>query len=161
MDHRSAFLAVVVIWLPTSPSNAQSQHKAERVDLARLLTPDRDWQVHRDRDAPLAQFIREKTSLDLRMSPQPADPAHLDQMCGYPFIYAKDLRWVTDPARLANIGEYLRRGGFLCVDACATPGVNPDMEVCLRANCAIFQRMFPEAEFRKLPETHGIYTCFF
>jgi hypothetical protein len=35
------------------------------------------------------------------------------------------------------------------------------MEVYLRDNRAIFKRIFPEAEIRKLPETHGIYTCYF
>jgi hypothetical protein len=35
------------------------------------------------------------------------------------------------------------------------------MAVYLRENSAIFKRMFPKAEIRKLPETHGIYRCFF
>ena len=132
-----------------------------QVRWARLVTPNSDWQIHADRDAALAQFIRANTSLDLRMSPHPADPAHLEQLCSHPFIYAKDLRWVSNAALLANLGEYLRRGGFLCVDACATEAVNPDMEVYLRENSAIFRRLFPEARIRKLPETHGIYSSYF
>ena len=49
----------------------------------------------------------------------------------------------------------------MCVDACATEAVNPDMEVYLRENSAIFMRIFPEAGIRKLPETHGIYNCYY
>lgn len=135
--------------------------RGDRVGWARLLTPNIDWQIHGDRDATLARFIRENTSLDIQMSPHPADPAHLDQLCCHPFIYAKDFRWVTNEVALANIAEYLRRGGFMCVDACATEAVNPDMEVYLRDNRAIFKRMLPEAGIRKLPETHAIYTCYF
>lgn len=159
--HPLAFLVGVAILLVSLPSNAQDRLRGERVDWARLVTPNQDWRIHGDRDAPLARFIRENTSLDIQMSPYPADPAHLDQLCCHPFIYAKDLRWVTDAAQLANIGEYLRRGGFLCVDACATEAVNPDMEVYLRDNRAIFKRMFPGAIIQKLPETHSIYTCYF
>ena len=95
------------------------------------------------------------------LSPYPADPAQLDQLCRHPFIYAKDLRRVGDAEQLANIGEYLRRGGFLCVDPCATEAVNPDMEVFLRDNLAIFSRMLPGARMQKLPETHGVYHCYF
>jgi hypothetical protein len=140
---------------------ATDRLRAERVGWARLVTTNPDWQIHSDRDGALAQFIRNNTSLDISKSPYPADPAHLDQLCRHPFIYAKDLRRVGDAAQLANIGEYLRRGGFMCVDPCATEAVNPDMEVFLRDNCAIFKRMLPEARIQKLPETHGVYTCYF
>lgn len=147
--------------LVASQPNAVDRLRAERVDWARLVTPNKDWQIHEDRDASLARFIRDNTSLDIWRSPDSADPAHLDQLCCHPFIYAKDLRWVSDSAQLANIGEYLRRGGFMCVDACATETVTPDMEAYLRDNSAIFKRLFPGAEIRKLPETHGVYTCYF
>jgi hypothetical protein len=157
----SALLTALALLLVASPCRAQSQLRAEKVDFARLPAPNNNWSIHADRDSTLARFIRANTSVDLRMAPHTADPSHLDQMCGYPFIYAKDLRWVTDPAQLANLAEYLRRGGFLCVDACANGGVNPDMELYLRANCDIFRRILPEAEIVRLPETHGIYTCFF
>ena len=150
--------AVLVI---ASQPPALARLRAERVDWARLVTPNNDWQIHGDRDAALARFIRDNTSLDIRKAPYSADPAHLDQLCCHPFIYAKDLRWVSDETQLANVAEYLRRGGFLCVDACATEAVNPDMEVCLRENSAIFQRMFPRSRIQKLPETHGVYNCYF
>ena len=140
---------------------ATNRLKAEPVDWVRLATPNPDWQIHSDRDAALARFIRDHTSLDISKSPDSADPTHLDQLCRHPFIYVKDLRHVGDAAQLDNIAEYLRRGGFMCVDPCATEAVNPDMEVFLRANRAIFERMFPGVKIQKLPETHGVYTCYF
>lgn len=39
--------------------------------------------------------------------------------------------------------------------------VNPDMPAYLRDNSAIFKRLFPTAEIRKLAETQGVYTCYF
>ena len=149
------------ILLLAAPHNAAVRLRAEHVDWARLVTPNPDWQVHGDRDAALAQFIRGHTSLDISKSPDPADPTDLNQLCRHPFIYAKDLRWVNDATQLANIGEYLRRGGFVCVDPCATEAVNPDMEVFLRDNIAIFKRILPEARIQRLPETHDVYSCFF
>jgi hypothetical protein len=157
----SALLIGAAVGLLVSPSHAADQLRAERVDWARLVTPNKDWDAHGDRDPALAQFIRANTSLDIQRSPVPANPAYLDGLCLHPFIYAKDLRWVSDATHLTNIGEYLRRGGFMCVDACATESVNPDMEIYLRENSAIFKRIFPEAGIRKLPETHGIYSCYY
>ncbi|MBC8094656.1 MAG: DUF4159 domain-containing protein [Akkermansiaceae bacterium] len=157
----SAFLVGTAILVGASQPKAADQLRAERVVWARLVTPNQDWVIHSDRDPGLAGFIRANTSLDIWKSQYSANPAHLDQLCLHPFIYAKDLRWVRDPAQLTNISEYLRRGGFMCVDACATEEVNPDMEAYLRDNTAIFKRMFPAAEIRKLSETHGVYTCFF
>ena len=151
------------VFLPGAMAFAGTANRlrAERVDWVRLATPNPNWQIHSDRDAALAQYIRTNTSLDISKAPAPADPTHLDQLCGHPFVYAKDLRQVSTDAQLANIAEYLRRGGFLCVDPCATEAVNPDMEVCLRANCDIFKQMFPAVRIQKLPETHGIYNCYF
>lgn len=159
-----ALLAAVAITLGATQPRTGEQLRAEPVDWARLITPNApnaDWNVHADRDPGLAQFIRENTSLDIHRSPQSANPANLEDLCRHPFIYAKDLRSINDPSQLANLGEYLRRGGFLCVDACATESVNPDMEVYLRANSAIFKQIFPQAAIRKLPPTHGIYHCYF
>jgi hypothetical protein len=156
-----ALLAAMAFTLGAAQPKTGEQLRAEPVDWARLITPNKDWDIHGDRDPDLAQFIRDNTSLDIHRSSQSANPADLDALCRHPFIYAKDLRWVSDASQLANIGEYLRRGGFLCVDACATEAVNPDMEVCLRANGDIFKRIFPQADIRKLPPTHGIYHCYF
>lgn len=154
-------LIALVLTLSAAPPKTGAALRAEPVSWARLITPNPDWNIHGDRDPDLAQFIRANTSLDIQRSPQPANATRLEDLCRHPFIYAKDLQWVNQAAHLANLGEYLRRGGFLCVDACATEAVNPDMEVYLRANRAIFQRLLPEAEIRKLPATHGIYDCYF
>jgi len=156
-----ALLAASALTLGAARPKTREQLRAEPVDWARLITPNQDWDIHGDRDPDLAQFIRDNTSLDIHRSPQSANPANLDSLCRHPFIYAKDLRWVNDASQLANLGEYMRRGGFLCVDACATEAVNPDMEVYLRANSDIFKRIFPKADIRKLPPTHGIYHCYF
>jgi hypothetical protein len=163
---RAHFLKTLVTGLVFLPGAAAFGRgavrlRAERVGWARLATTNPDWQIHSDRDGALAQFIRNNTSLDISTSASAANPARLEQLCCHPFIYAKDLRRIGDAAQLANIGEYLRRGGFMCIDPCATESVNPDMEVFLRDNIAIFNRMLPGARIQKLPATHGVYTCYF
>ena len=150
-----------VIVLGAALPPAKDQLQADQVNWARLITPDKDWDIHGDRDPNLAEFIRANTSLNLWRSFDSANPTHLELLCRHPFIYAKDLRHVRDTSQLVNIGEYLRRGGFICVDACATEAMTPDMEGYLRENSAIFKRIFPTAQIHKLPETHGIYTCYF
>ena len=163
---RAQFLRTLLagaVFLPGAAAwaGATDRLRAERVGWARLVTANPDWQIHSDRDAALAQFIRDTTSLDISNSPASANPADLDQLCRHPFIYAKDLRRVGDAAQLDNLREYLQRGGFMCVDPCATEAVNPDMGVFLRDNSAIFNRMLPGARIQRLPETHGVYTCYF
>lgn len=159
-------IAAVCVLASASMHGAESKAdpfraRGGRVDWARLMTPDSRWDQHSDRDPDLADFIRKNTSLNIDTKWYAANPAHLAELCSYPFIYAKDLTRVRDPQHLANIREYIARGGFICVDACATAAITPNMEAYYRGNCDIFKRMFPKAEIRHLPETHGIYTCYF
>ena len=161
-------LCVFVLFLATAtglvaPSLiGAAQPRGGRVDWARLITPDRDWNIHGDHDPELANFIRTNTNLDIPSTSNSADPAKLDQLCTYPFIYAKNLKLVRNAAQLANIREYLRRGGFICIDACGySSTTTPDLQAYFLDNYDIFKRMFPAAEVRQLRETHGVYNCYF
>jgi hypothetical protein len=137
------------------------QPRGGHVDWARLITPDRDWEIHGDHDPDLADFIRQNTNLDIPSTSNSADPGNLDQLCRYPFIYAKNLTQVRKAAQLANIREYLRRGGFICIDACGASITTPDLQAYFRDHYDFFKRMFPAAEIRQLRENHGVYNCYF
>ncbi|HEX2852616.1 MAG TPA: DUF4159 domain-containing protein [Opitutaceae bacterium] len=126
-----------------------------------MITKSRYWNFHTDRDPILAGFIRKETTLNIDPTWYSVDPARLDQLCAIPFIYVKDLAYVRSKTELQNIREYLQRGGFLCIDACTTPPRTPDMEVYLRTNRDILQRLIPGVEILRLPETHAIYHCYF
>ena len=138
-----------------------AQPRGGHVDWARLITPDRDWNIHGDHDPELANFIRTNTNLDIPSTSNSANPANLDQLCGYPFIYVKNLAQVRKAAQLANIREYLRRGGFICIDACGYSSRTPDLQAYFLDNYDLFKRMFPAAEVRQLRETHDVYNCYF
>jgi hypothetical protein len=59
----AVFLLGFAVWLAAAPPNAAVRLRAERVGWARLVTPNRDWQIHGDRDAARAQFIRDNVGL--------------------------------------------------------------------------------------------------
>ena len=147
--------------LVTPSLTGATQPRGGHVDWARLITPDQDWDIHSDHDPELANFIRTNTNLDIPSTSNSADPGNLDQLCRYPFIYAKNLKQVRNPAHLANIREYLRRGGFICIDACGYSHRTPNMQAYFLDNYDLFKRMFPAAEVRQLRENHGVYNCYF
>jgi hypothetical protein len=152
----ACFFALGALGSPDS-----SQERGGRVDWARLVTPDPDWAVHSDRDPELADFLRRNTNLNIASEWASADPSSLEQLCAHPFIYAKDMMRVRSTVHLGNIREYLRRGGFICVDACATPRQTPDMQLYLRQNSEVFRRILPGAVIRRLPEDHPLFRCYF
>jgi hypothetical protein len=90
-----------------------------------------------------------------------ADPASLDDLCAYPFIFSTGLRPVADPAALENLSEYLLRGGFLLVDSCINIQITPDPDEFLAANSAVFRSLLPRCEIRRLPEDHPVYSNYF
>ena len=160
--HLFALLAAIAAGFVAPDLAGAVQPRGGHVDWARLITPDRDWDIHSDHDPELANFIRTNTNLDIPSTSNSADPANLNQLCGYPFIYVKNLAQVRKAAQLANIREYLRRGGFICIDACGySSTTTPDLQAYFLDNYDIFKRMFPAAEVRQLRETHGVYNCYF
>jgi hypothetical protein len=68
---------------------------------------------------------------------------------------------VQDVNGRANLTEYLRRGGFLLLDACCNHNYNPDFDVFLQDHINALALILPEAQVRELPPTHDIYRCHF
>ncbi len=46
------------------------------------------------------------------------DPANLDELSSFPFVFTNDLTAIVDPKALDNLKEYLQRGGFFYVEGC-------------------------------------------
>lgn len=136
-------------------------HRGGRVGWARLKTPASHWQRHTGSDATLSGFIRESTTLNIDPEWSAADPASLDELCAYPFIFSTGLRPIDDPAALENLAEYLQRGGFLLVDSCINRNITPDPDEFLRANSSVFRSLLPGAEVRMLPADHAVYSNYF
>lgn len=136
-----------------------------RFGWARLITPGGQSGVHRDRDPTLASFIGKNTSLNIEANWSTADPRNLEQLCTYPFIYAKELATIFDRRDLQNLREYLQRGGFFCVDPCTTTNTNvcslAEQDAFIRRQEEWFSQLLPEVTTREFPDDHEIYRCYF
>jgi len=168
MNRRFHFLLLAALGLPAfaalganAAEPSATQPRGGRVGWARLITPSRNWDVHSDHDSTVAEFIRTQTNLNMDPTCYPADPAKLDQLCLYPLIFTNDLTPIRNQQQWANLGEYLKRGGFLYVDACANLAITGDFKVFYRRHVEIFSRLFPGSAVRPLPKSHEIYQIYF
>ncbi|MFT3867794.1 MAG: DUF4159 domain-containing protein [Nibricoccus sp.] len=154
------FLGKSLLFGKESPADSEV-HRGGLVGWARLATPDKAWALHSDQDPKLAAFIRSQTSLNIDPVWYTASPGELGELCTYPFIYVKDLTRLGAPEHLTNIQEYLRRGGFLCIDPCVN-GFSPAQKLDLiRRHTDLFKKLFPDSVVRELADDHEIYRCYF
>jgi len=157
----SCFLAVAAIGLTVAAAADLISPRGGRVAWGRLVTASRSWTVHKDNDSLLAAFIHDQTSLNIDPICYPADPAQLDQLCKYPLIFTNNLTDVKDPRQLANIREYLHRGGFIYIDRCVNLSFSLPQEPFYERHIALFTEFLPGCEIRELPDDHEIYRCYF
>ncbi len=92
--------------------------RGDRVGWARLKTPGLDWQRHAGADPMLTTFFHDKTTLNIEQKWYVADANNLDALCHFPFMFSQSLAPITEEASRKNIAEFIRRGGFVLVDAC-------------------------------------------
>lgn len=140
---------------------AEAASRGGRVAWGRLVTGHSSWSVHGGNDPLLAAFIRDHTSLNIDPTCYPADPAQLEELCKYPLIFTNNLTNVRDTRHLANIREYLHRGGFIYIDRCVNLDFSLPQEPFYERHIALFHRFLPDCEIRELPGTHAIYSCYF
>lgn len=153
------FLCALVAGPAARPATAEL--RGGRVGWARLITADSGWALHSDQDPKLATFIREKTSLNIDPTWYSVDPADLEKLCAFPFVYVKDLTRISAPASLNNLAEYVRRGGFIFIDPCTTRFGAGDATRFQRRHTELFARLLPGSTVRELPDNHDIYHCYF
>ena len=160
-------VAATIAWLTISPSAVRASDsdlpvsRGGRVGWARLVTDSSTWTVHNQNDPLLAAFIRTETSLNIDPTCYPVDPLALENLCAYPFIFTNNVANVRNPASLANLREYLRRGGFIYADRCVNPSFCPDQELYYQLHVNFFTRLLPGAVIQVLPDSHEIYRCYF
>lgn len=152
-----AVMALSGAWL----QGADGDPRGGRVGWGRLITASSSWTVHEGNDPLLAEFIRHQTSLNIDPRCYPVDPAKLDELCKYPFIFTNNLTNVSDPRHLANLREYLSRGGFIYIDRCVNLSFSLPQETFYERHVALFARFLPGSEIRELPDRHEIFSCYF
>ncbi|HVW20720.1 MAG TPA: DUF4159 domain-containing protein [Opitutaceae bacterium] len=130
------------------------------VGWARLVTPSRYWNLHGEQDPIVARYIQRETHLGMEPRAYSVDPGSLEQLSGFPFLFTNDLTAITDPRALANVREYLQRGGFLYIDGCVDHRLTRDFGTFLAEHGALFGSLVPGCELRQLMPTHPIFRSY-
>ena len=135
--------------------------RGDRVGWARLKTPSTQWKRHAGADPILTKFFRDQTTLNIDLTWYVADADNLHELCRYPLLFSQGVAAITGATGRSNIAEYIRRGGFVLVDACHDHRVTPDFDAFLREQIAFYAATLPEAQVVLLPKTHDVYRCHF
>jgi hypothetical protein len=135
--------------------------RGDRVGWARLKTASPDWKRHTGADPALTKFFHDQTTLNIDPVWFAADVENLDEVCKYPLLFSQNVGLVADQPGRGNVAEYIRRGGFMLVDACHDFHVTPDFDEFLRQQFAFYSAILPEAQIVTLPPAHDVYRCHF
>jgi Domain of unknown function (DUF4159) len=158
----AAGLAMSAGMLSTRRLLAQgSAMSGSRTGWARLITPSLFWKLHGEQDPVLANFIRKEAHLNLDPTGFSVDPANLDELSSFPFIFTNDLTAVVDPKQVDNLKEYLQRGGFFYVEGCVDHRVNRSFTTYLAHHQELFTKLVPGSEIRQLQPNHPIFRAYF
>jgi len=163
---RARFLKTLLagaMFLPGAAAfgDAMDKLRGDRVGWSRLKTTSPAWNRHSNGDPKLTRFFRDQTTLNVDPVWYAADVENLEEMTKYPFLFSQGVHVVNDAPGRANAAEYIRRGGFLMVDACCNPTYTPDFDVFLQQHRGFFAAVLPESCFVLLPRTHEVYRCYF
>jgi hypothetical protein len=139
---------------------AAERFKGGKLDWTRLNTGTAYWNRHSEWDSTLLGFMRANTSLNIDREWHATRPADLKQLCNYPFVYADNIASVPE-AGARNLAEYLRRGGFLLIDACGNSSINPNPEVFFADQIKVLRKHFPELRVGVLKPDHEVFSIYF
>jgi len=163
--------AGVAAGLTASPLAALAEQvRGPLLPWARLKFPCRggdldDWNVHPNGDLNLIDEIRARTSLNVEKKWNVADIAQLETLTPFPFIFMHaELAPALSEKDVANLREYLLRGGFLFAEDCVNGKLRSDRsgdEFYRRMRDVEFPRILPEAKLEKLPDDHLVFHCFY
>ncbi|MBW8781793.1 MAG: DUF4159 domain-containing protein [Verrucomicrobia bacterium] len=143
-----------------TPSPADT-FRGGKVEWARLKTDSRYWDRHAPRDSELLNFIRDNTSLNIDRAWYAATARNLDELCTYPFLFTDGVHSLGSETEVKNLVEYIHRGGFLMIDSCIAPPVNPTPDGFYSAESRALLRMIPGLRITPLPANHEVFSIYF
>jgi hypothetical protein len=146
--------------LGAEKAKPEDRFRGGKVEWARLKHGGAYWNRHAESDNALLSYIRSNTSLNIDSVWHAAPANDLAAMTAYPFLFADTLDFLN-PAEQRNLTEYLRRGGFILIDACANVTINPRPEGFLRDHRRILKAMFPDFHDEELPPKHEVFSIYF
>lgn len=156
-----------LLWIPVRAENsapsaptAPEAWRGSRVEWTRLQTSDGYWNRHSKGDLNLLKLMKEHTTLDVGSEWHSVQAGDLSALCRYPFLFAADLTTLKD-SESKNLAEYLKRGGFLMIDACINPTINRDPRAFLRNQMAMLGPYLSEAKPVEITSKHEIFSVYF
>lgn len=158
---RWLFVAVLLVSLILQAATpAPERFRGSRVEWTRLETSDKYWNRHATGDMALLALMRQHTSLTVPREWHAVRANSLPALCRYPFIYAADIA-VLKPEEGKNLAEYVKRGGFLFVDACINSTINGDPRKFLQRQLAVLMAQLPSLKTVELDPQHEIFSLYF
>jgi hypothetical protein len=128
-----------------------------RVKWARLRIGDAtQWDRHIVGDTFFLEFLRRNTSLDIDDEVYEAHADRLEDLSRSPFLFVESLLQAT-PEERHNVAEYIRRGGFVFLDACEDSRVNPDAAAYLRGQLKLLSAELPDLLVAAIGKDHAVY----
>lgn len=143
------------------PAAAENAPRGGHVQWARLNTGYEYWSRHTQTEPMLLNCVRENTSLGIDQRWAVADVHDMESLAAFPCAYAEGIQTVSGAVAQHNLREFLLRGGFLLIDACINPEVNPEPDVFLAGQARRFREILPSAKISRVPSGHAIYRSFF
>jgi hypothetical protein len=127
---------------------------------ARLQTANRYWDRHAQYDDTIIALMRRSCGLAFDETPGSTTALKIEDLSRYPFLYCSSIA-ALDGTERKNLAEYLRRGGFIFIDACRNTDVNPSIDWFLKAQVAQFAKEFSDLKVGKLQPQHEVFSVFF
>ncbi|HEX4997618.1 MAG TPA: DUF4159 domain-containing protein [Terriglobia bacterium] len=130
--------------------------------LAQLLPLESPWHHdYPDADDLLTKMLGDRTNIEIASVPYEIVRLDDPEVFRYPFLYLSEPGFLDLTDReVANLGEYIRRGGFIMVDDFRTGkmlGHEDEIDVLRR----YLKRAAPDRELVRLNSSHPIFHCFF
>jgi len=160
---RFSWLFVGLVLLGSHAGGAtptENRAGAIKVEWARLKTGSRYWDRHSERDVQLLRQMRTETSLEIADTWHAARANEPEELSQHPFIFSEGLASLTEP-ELGHVTEYLRRGGFLLIDACVAVSINPDAQQFLDTQIRMLTRKLPDIRVEVLKPEHEVFSIYF
>ncbi|MEO6569084.1 MAG: DUF4159 domain-containing protein [Opitutaceae bacterium] len=145
---------------PEPPRPDIDQFRGNQFQWARLRTSNPYWNRHSGADLALVDYLRRATVLKIDPVWHSVRADSIDDLNVYPFIYCDNIAHLS-PFEAANFGEYLRRGGFFCIDACQHVQINRSIPIFLREQIAVLAAQLPKLRTEELSPSHEIFSVFF
>lgn len=156
-SHVALLLTLTALLQAAAPGDRGAGAK---VEWARLRTGSPYWNRHSERDVQVLRQMRSETSLEIADTWHSAHADNLEELCAHPFIFAESVAPLSEP-ELNKVAEYLRRGGFLLIDACVAASINPDAQKFLDAQVRTLARKLPNLRVDTLKPDHEMFSVYF